>query len=155
MAEFIIGLIVGTVVTFIGYVLIETFKDHVFKNNIKKLVKIELNDYLNFLNEILKRGIDDTKTIRFEKGHEMIRTIKQMMPNSGKFNPVNYRNLKGETKAKVFDSDTLVKLEETYRIIEYLQVNEGREDVEFGYFFFGKAEIQKIIGSIQKIIDKL
>ncbi len=66
----IIGGAVGAVATFIPTIIIERRKSKQFKKNVTRLIRVELEQLHNFLAQCIKRGTDDTKTIRFDVRNE-------------------------------------------------------------------------------------
>lgn len=149
------GVIIGIIVTFAGYGLIELVKKRQFKKNIRKLIVIELESYDFFLNQ-LKAHIS-TNTIFIPAGHVMITRIKQMMPENGKFKQSYYMSLTPETKASVFSDKELVEMEKLYTKIHYFQEQGIAFDptVNFNGFSFSVIEIDDLLTGITSMREFL
>jgi hypothetical protein len=151
----IIGAIVGGFSTLLPLYSIQHNIDAQFKKNIKQLIKIELDSYNIFLNELLAKGEDKDDILFIRFGDQLITKIKNIMPD-GNFKPINYRNLNGETKAKAFTTETLTKLEQVYRNIEYFHGFEIKTITGSG-FQFTTSKVKELIKDIQlaiKMINK-
>ncbi|MGQ0376366.1 MAG: hypothetical protein ACT4OW_02535 [Nitrososphaerota archaeon] len=148
----IIGAIAGAFVSFLPLYSIQLHNDNQFKKNIKQLVKIALDSYNNFLNELLTNGKDTNDVLFIEFGDKLIPKIKSIMPN-GNFKPINYRNLDGETKAKAF-TKTLAKLEEVYRNIEYFHGFEITTITGSG-FQFATSKTRELVQEIKSLIEMI
>lgn len=79
------GVIIGIIVSLVGYAIIEHLKARGLKKNIRVLIRIELNSYSRFLSEL--NAFTQGNTISIPAGHLMIIRIKQMMSENGKFKP--------------------------------------------------------------------
>jgi len=134
---------------------IQMNKDRVFNENIKRIIKVELDSYYNFLNELLtkRERRDDGDVLFIQFGDDLITKIKSIMPD-GNFKPVNYRNLDGETKAKTFTINTLTKLEQIYRDIEYFHGFEIKTLTGSG-FNFTVSNVTKLVGDIKLAIEMI
>lgn len=147
----IIGAIVGGFSALLPLYSIQYNSDRQVKKNIKRLIQIELDSYHDFLNELLTNGEhqDDVLFIKF--GDKLIQKTKSMMPD-GNFKAVNYRNLSGETKAKTFTTETLTKLEQVYRDIEYFRGFEIKSVTGSG-FQFTASKVKELIADIKLVIQ--
>jgi len=117
LVEFIYGIIAGVAVSFAGYGIIEGIKSRNFKKNIKNLVKLELTTYSDFLEKFLNEIDPRNSSIIKTSSKELREEANLLIDVQGRFNIFNYNTLLSETKAKVFDIDTLTKLELTYQRI--------------------------------------
>lgn len=139
----IIGGAVGAIAAFVPTALMERRKAKQFKNNIKRLVRIELEQYDNFLARCIKQGTDNTKTIRFNVGNEMRKEIFETMDEKQVadvafflFRHTNYGGLSAETKSQVFDNDkTLIAMEKAYETLETFQMIRGNEISHYDIYF--------------------
>jgi len=117
LVEFVYGIIAGVIVSFSGYAIIEAIKSSRFNQKIKNLVKFELTTYSNFLKKFLNEPDPKYASILKTGSKELREEANLLINHLGKFNIFNYNTLSSETKARVFDIDTLTKLELTYQRI--------------------------------------
>lgn len=158
----IIGGAVGAVATFIPTLMLERRKTARFKENVKRLVRIELEGYHNFLSQCIKRGTDDTKTMRFHIGNEMRDIIFKEMDSkqigdvaSFSFRPNNYTSLSTETKSQVFDNDkALVAIEQTYEGIKTFRMTLGNQISHYD-IYFQKNDVLELIQHIENALEMI
>lgn len=146
------GALIGGLVTFVPSYIIRYLDKKDLKNNIKNLLKLELETVKKFLSETVKgaEGIEENRNIVFKQGKQARVEIIKMMPDKY-FKPVNYLSLQAETKARVFDYNTLDSLEKTFRDIRdvYCYENESKD------FFFRKEKVDSVIIQIENMLGCL
>ena len=150
MVEFIYGIIAGVAVSFAGYAIIEGIKSRNFKKNIKNLVKLELTTYSNFLEKFLNEPDPRYDSIIRAGSKELRDEANLLIDAQGKFNIFNFNTLSSETKARVFDIDTLTKLELTYQKIRIYGFHR-----EYGSVSTMKAKTEEFKKTIDEAISKL
>ena len=155
-----IGVLIGIGITFGSYWLTEFLKNRGFKNNVKQLVKIELQYYRTFLEDILKQGRNhptDKNLICIAYGSDMEGKMKEMLPDmyGKRHNPTNYPQLKVETKAMIFNEKNLLDVERTYYQIMTFNYASGLAIEGIGYHVYVKSEVEKLIDRITKTEEKI
>jgi len=145
LVELVYGIVAGVIVSFAGYAIIEAIKSSRFNQKIKNLVKLELTTYSDFLEKLLKESDPKYDSILKTGSKELREEANLLIDHLGKFNIFNYNTLSSETKARVFDIDTLTKLELTYQRIR----NYGFHR-EYGSI----SAIKTKTGEFKKVIDE-
>lgn len=159
--QLIIGLITGIVVTFIGHLIIDGIRGYNFNNNIKKLTRIELDTYREFLGDIRTEATtqdrwDESNNSYFiPLGNRLIPRMRDTIGNSNSIHYFeNYSKMSPETKSKVFNESVLQKLEEIQielKTFNYMNVDTGSERG----FNFGREKFDNLVISIDCVLTKL
>ena len=156
----LLGVILGSVSTFVVGSLIEYFKTRKFKRNIRTLVKTEFAEYRNYFEDVIKKGIvhkTNPEWICIEPTSELgIRwnRLKSAQFDSY-FDPKNYPKLKIETKAIAFDNH-LMDIEDTYYEIKNFRYDTpATEDGQKWIFAFDKSKMEDLIKKIRNLEHKI
>jgi len=110
------------------------------KKNIRKYVKLELEEIQNILNRCISEGEKKENQVQIRYDSDIGKKIRKVMKfqnifdtNFYIFQPTNYPQLSGETKARVFDED-IESLEYTYRKIQEFRIFSPTGITEEDYF---------------------
>lgn len=159
--QLIVGLITGIVVTFIGHLIIDGIRGYHFNNGIKKLTKIELDTYREFLGDIrtevkTQNSWNESNTSYLVPlGNRLIPRIRDTIKVGNSIHYFeNYSKMSPETKSRVFNGSILQKLEEIQielKIFNYLNVDAGSERG----FNFNREQFDNLVFSIDCVLTKL
>jgi len=158
--QLIVGLIIGTAATFIGYSIRESIQNYHFNKNIKKIIRIELEIYRDLLADTrteatnLPSWKDENESYFIPSGNRLIHQIRDNMHDENRFHFSNYAKLSPETKAKVFNESVLTKLEEIQmelKSFRYFDIGTGRLEG----FNFSRTSFDDITNSIDCVLTKL
>lgn len=155
----ILGAIAGATASYIPVTLLERKKHNRLKNNIKKFIRVELEEIQNLINRCLEEGEKKDNRVYVKVDSGIGRKLNDVMTphhisgqNYFVFTPTNYPKLTGELKATIFEDD-IDSLEYIYRKIHELKLIRPSELMTPDYF--EEEKCINIIESLTQVISEL
>ncbi len=154
--DFAIGTVLGLVISFAGYAIIESVKSANYKKSVKTAIKSELKNLSDFMGKFLTQ-IDPNQVSILEIRDKTIHDEAEIMLSGviprvpyAHFSIFNYNAVPTEMKVMVFDGETLVQLERVYQRIRNYGVL-----VQHMVFSTSKKDLAELKAEIDRVIEKL